>query len=634
MTRFSGIRGAVWGLLAVLVLGWLVTASSASPPTEQQPRVDAFGDPLPKHAIARIGTVRFRQTAEVTSLLFSPDFSPDGSLLALAGRGTGIRIHAADTGKAVARFGEEEVEFTHLAFSPDGKRLAAASGHAVRTWDIARGKELLLPSPLLRGILVVAFSPDGKHLAFGDSVWLRMDETATGRQVWRCPDHGSWRITFAPDGKTLAGGNLTQIRFHDAATGRMTHSLGKDLSPFFDGPIEYLIPHPDLARVVSLRIDSDPEKVTRSPVRVRKARTGEELFKFEAAEGEVSSGIISPAGRFLALVYTDGPIRFFQLANGKAIRQLTVPGTGPHRLAFAPDGRMLASADSKGGSVQLLEASTGGQRLNFKQAIGLGGNVVFSPSGDVLVTWGGITAPGTIYLWDSFTGRELGRLEGHDEGRVNRAVFSPDGKTLATADSDATILLWDVAGFVQRARPIPLSPEALAAAWDDLASPDAARAYHAMARCHQAGAQTVAFLRSRLRVEQAAKPEQVRRWLKDLDHDDFAVRERATQELEKHLEVVAPALRQALAAGPSPEVRRRLTPLIETAETAGWSGESLRTLRAIEILERLGLPEGRSVLAKLAAGPPGTRLTDEAGASLRRLGLRGLMPPACPAPQR
>ena len=48
-----------------------------------------------------------------------------------------------------------------------------------------------------------------------------------------------------------------------------------------------------------------------------------------------------------------------------------------------------------------------------------------------------------------------------------------------------------------------------------------------------------------------------------------------------------------------------------------WPG-----LRAVEVLERIGTPEARQVLAKLADGAPEARLTQEAKASLQRLAKR------------
>ncbi|WP_214322929.1 caspase, EACC1-associated type [Nonomuraea sediminis] len=67
--------------------------------------------------------------------------------------------------------------------------------------------------------------------------------------------------------------------------------------------------------------------------------------------------------------------------------------------------------------------------------------VVFSPDGRTLASAG---YDGTIRLWDAATRRQIGSLIGH-QGAVNGVVFSPDGRTLASAGADGTIRLWDTA---------------------------------------------------------------------------------------------------------------------------------------------------------------------------------------------
>ena len=113
--------------------------------------------------------------------------------------------------------------------------------------------------------------------------------------------------------------------------------------------------------------------------------------------------------------------------------------------------------------------------------------------------------------------------------------------------------------------------------------------------------------------------EQIDRWVKDLNHARFTIREQAANELEKRIDLVAPALRKVLADRPSLEMRRRLTQLLDLADSVRWRGEALRSLRAVEVLERIGSAEARSVLATIADGAPGGRLTREAKASLQRL---------------
>ena len=107
-----------------------------------------------------------------------------------------------------------------------------------------------------------------------------------------------------------------------------------------------------------------------------------------------------------------------------------------------------------------------------------------------------------------------------------------------------------------------------------------------------------------------------------LDNSLFEVREKASQELENE-HVAELSLRKALSAQqPSLEVRRRLERLVEKLEGPVTSPETLRALRALEVLEHIGTAEARQVLAGLAQGAPAAHLTEEAKASLDRLGKR------------
>jgi hypothetical protein len=218
------------------------------------------------------------------------------------------------------------------------------------------------------------------------------------------------------------------------------------------------------------------------------------------------------------------------------------------------------------------------------------------------------------------TGKGLRPLAGH-QGPITSLAFSDDGKALASASGDTTVLVWDVAGLGRGAgrRAAPLPAPKLAAWWADLAGADAARAYEAVWAL--AAGDSVPFLKERLRPVSPAGSEQVARLLADLDSDEFGVRERATRELAKLEEAAEPALRRALAGHPSPEVRRRVTGLLEGLE--GRSPYWLRRLRALEVLELAGTPECRQVLQDLARGAPEARLTREAQAALRRLSRRG-----------
>ena len=73
----------------------------------------------------------------------------------------------------------------------------------------------------------------------------------------------------------------------------------------------------------------------------------------------------------------------------------------------------------------------------------------------------------------------------------------------------------------------------------------------------------------------------------------------------------------ALPSAKSAEMRQAVQRLLDRLDEP--TSEVLRTIRALEVLEHIATPAARELLAELAKGAPGARLTDEAKASLARL---------------
>jgi RNA polymerase sigma factor (sigma-70 family) len=171
--------------------------------------------------------------------IYAVAFSPDGSLLAASGdehpqmgdlggqrqsgKVHGIVLWDAAGGKVRGRVGNHLAPVHVLAFSPDGKILAAApqngmlSGgsysekeNAIRLWDVASGKELLRIPMGIDGTQALAFTRDGKMLIVGGTLApLQLREVTTGKMRLELPGHrhGITSLALSQDGKRLASGS-------------------------------------------------------------------------------------------------------------------------------------------------------------------------------------------------------------------------------------------------------------------------------------------------------------------------------------------------------------------------------------------------------------------------------------------
>jgi hypothetical protein len=91
------------------------------------------------------------------------------------------------------------------------------------------------------------------------------------------------------------------------------------------------------------------------------------------------------------------------------------------------------------------------------------------------------------------------------------------------------------------------------------------------------------------------------------------------RELTSLAELARPALLQALTGTPSVETRERVEQILAKLDAPITDGETLRRLRAVEVLAQIGTPEARRFLQPLAGGAPEARLTQDAKVCLERL---------------
>jgi WD40 repeat protein len=145
--------------------------------------------------------------------IFQIDFSPNGKLLATAGReAEANRVPAAEIWelatqrKAATLLGHTEVVLS-VGFSPDGQTLATSGADdSIKFWDTATWKELPPALGQKEYVISLTFSPNGRTLATASADGtMRLWNVATRRELASLKlDADAVQIAFSPDGQTLA----------------------------------------------------------------------------------------------------------------------------------------------------------------------------------------------------------------------------------------------------------------------------------------------------------------------------------------------------------------------------------------------------------------------------------------------
>jgi WD40 repeat protein len=505
----------------------------------------------------------------VSVLAVTPD---GGRITSLSTWDAFVHLWDVASGKSVAVLpaGSNWRDLHVGVLSADGKRFATGAGDGkVRVWDVGDAREVRQFHSDLRNaqgqlnpeIIALSFSAENRQLAAVSMAWhslsgsrpkyqLDLWDLNTGKSVARraLPMEG-WPACFDATGRTVVFRTNDGLAVQDVLTGREWVRLsGRMREPFALSPNGQIL----AATVYEPKTPSPGEPLDSAP-------------RSSDARAVVLMG----------------------LASGKQLLRIETGMNGFSRLAFAPDGRTLATVDDDG-----------------------------------------------FRLWDAATGKELYRralprksgMPGYSF--ATSLAFLPGGDRLATGLMDGTTLIWDLEPKTWRVGVAvkDLAGGDLEQLWTDLANDDAGKAHRAVWTLAAVPAKAVPFLKDHLRPASPVDAKQVQRLIGDLDSEQFAVRAAAGKKLAAFGEQAEPILRQALEGKPSLEVRKRLESLRADAEMAGHgpvrSAEVLRTLRAIRALEAIGTAEARQALRMFADGDAAARSTRQARESLRRLADR------------
>jgi WD40 repeat protein len=543
-------------------------------------------------------------------------FSPDDAVLATGldgrsqqGRDKGaIRLWEVATGKLIRELPGHDVITYTLDYSPDGKILASGGDdRLVRLWDPKTGAELFARPGHEAEVETVAYSPDGTVLAssgYDGAIRFWRWQTGQAGQTYRDDKGMVHSIAYSPDGTLLATGSSDGlVRLYDPVTG-LKQTLGSQGDPKNIYAVAF---HPCGKFLASAGLDD---------TRVWDLASGKDIRHLDGnnRQSEVRSTVFSPDGKILAMARSDGSVQLVEVDTGKPLRTFVGAEPSSKVIAFHPNGRILAMGCNHD-PIRLMDIHTGNELIRYKPRPSGPDSLAFSPDGLFLVTDDSLT---DLVIWEALTGKEVMRLKGH-EGSVEAVAFAPDGKTVTSASQDRSLLVWDATGLDMQARAnVALSDMELEKLWNALASIDALAACRAIWRLRTSPSEAAQFLDKHLLAAPLVDPKPMAKWSGDLEDDRFSVREKATEELAKLGISARPALREALASAKSGEVLRRCEELLTRLKDEPLTTEYLRELRAAAVLEYLDIPDAERVLAKLAQGGAGARMTRLAQEALRR----------------
>ncbi len=320
--------------------------------------------------------------------------SPPGRRLRLAGVAV-IAVALMATLAAALRPGAADGDSVHsvrafqtsapvrtLAFSPDSKRLAAASQDgSVNLWDIGAGRPSgRIPSPA--GVSSLAFMPNGEQIVSGELngvVLITQIDGARTIRAFKPEVDYSWEhapavqsIAVSPDGAQIAAGYaegtikiwnadgqvLQRIKAHDGAVTALTYLAdgGKLISAGADGAI--YVWNSATGRLITIlsehsggifasAVSHDGKWLaaggTGTTVLVSSAATGAEAHKLIVRFDQVEALAFSKAGGRLAIGGNDATIEWWNVSNGQRLATVTGHVRHVRSLAFSPDGSRFAS---------------------------------------------------------------------------------------------------------------------------------------------------------------------------------------------------------------------------------------------------------------------------------------------------
>jgi WD40 repeat protein len=371
--------------------------------------------------------------------------SPDGSRAASVGLDQTVRLWDTATEKELHTLRGHSGHVYSVAFSPDGRWLVSGSGDwlenidpnnpgrpEVKVWDVGTGREERSWAAGDQDVTGLAFSPDGRTLAAASGSWmarpgrnppglLTLYDFEDGVPIRSLRGHTGplTGVTYSRDGRRLATSSLDQtVKVWDAVTGNEWATLRG---------------HRDWVRGVAFSADGRrlASAGADALIKVWDPVKGEEILTLRGHTQGVASVAFSPDGSRLASAAGDQTIKLWDPVHEPDGPRYTAH-TGPVvALIASPDGQFLYSAANPpaGAEVHCWRPATAGLVRTFEGSVAPVNVLTLSADGKLLAAG---RNDGTLQVWEAATGRLVPGAIRHD-GAVRGLAFTPDGGRLISA---------------------------------------------------------------------------------------------------------------------------------------------------------------------------------------------------------